>query len=347
MQVFRSAAIVAHLPRRPVSAKTLRMWCTPELILGVTTLSDEQTLLPHLIYQARQSGARIILAHAHGLQAAGNGRNPSPAGSSFSAAEAREALDRMARQLRWLGFTCEPVLLSGPAELEIPHFVRSCGVDRVLIAFEDDPDLTTRMNFPVIQQVLRGVDIPVCVIGRNAMQTSRAVIRNITLAVSAESRCEVALSFACRLAQEHRARLNVLHVARRTSGTERLATPQSVIAALPFTTWREAELFCPSEVVVREGEFVDEILRYCSSTQQDLIILCSPGETRSIEAWRNSVSYRTIAGALCPVIIARRDSNHAPIKIEVPAASETQKFSPRKEGAEAAERRLLSTKVRN
>ena len=58
MQVFWSAAIHVPLPRRPVSAKTLRMWCAPEIIMGVTTLSDEQALLLHIIHQARQSGAK-------------------------------------------------------------------------------------------------------------------------------------------------------------------------------------------------------------------------------------------------------------------------------------------------
>jgi len=345
MQVFRSATIVAPLSRRPVSARKLRMWCTPELILGVTTLTDEQALLPHIINQARCSGARIILAHVQSTQGAQVCRKTSLQRRTNGASDAHEALDRMARQLRWLGFACEPVLLSGPPELEIPCLVRSHGVDRVVIGFDEDPDLTTRDVFPITQGVLGGVDVPVCAIGRNALHPSDMAIRNITLAVSSEPNCEVALSFACRLAQEHRARLNVLHVTSRTSDSGEAATANSVTAKLPFTTWREAQLFCPTEIVVREGDPADEILSYCSSTRQDLIILCSPGDARITEPWRNGVSYRTIAGARCPVFVARRESTAA-LSVDAPAALTTNKFSPHRERRSGAEEgRQISTKA--
>lgn len=328
MQVFRSAAILAPLPRRPVSAKTLRMWCTPEVILGVTTLSDEQALLPHIIHQARQSGAKIILAHAQSEREGRNCRKPSLARPMSGVRETREALERMARQLQWLGFTCEPIVLAGPAELEIPYLVRSCGVDRVLLGFEENPDPTTTKTSPIPEQVLRGVDVPVCVIGRNAIHANRPAVRNITLAVSGDSSCEIPLSFACRLAQEHRAALTLLHVSDPKG--ERTSTPQEVIARLPFATWREAELFCPSQVKVRKGQPVDEILSHCTSTQQDLLILCSPGNTLSEKAWRQGVSYRTIAGATCPVFIAGRHSDVA-VALNVTGAPQSQKFSPRTE----------------
>lgn len=328
MQVFRSTAILAPLPHRPVSAKTLRMWCTPEVILGVTTLSDEQALLPHIISQARQSGAKIILAHAQSAREGQNCRKPSFTRPSSGVRETREALDRMARQLRWLGFICEPILLTGPPEVEIPYLVRSCGVDRVLLGFEENPDPTTRKNSPIPEQVLQGVDVPVCVIGRNAIHANRSAVRNITLAVSADSSCEVPLSFACRLAQEHRAALTLLHVSdpKRDGGST--TTPREVIARLPFSTWREAELFCPIQVTVRQGQPVDEILGHCASTQQDLLILCSPGNTLAERAWRQGVSYGTIAGAPCPVFIAERHSEVA-VALNVTGAPEPRKFSPR------------------
>jgi nucleotide-binding universal stress UspA family protein len=330
MQVFRSTAILAPYSRRSVSAKTLRMWCAPEIILGVTTLSDEQALLPHIINQARQGAAKIILAQAGCESGARKYRMPSPEHPAPGITETREAIERMARQLRWLGFTCEPILLSGPPELEIPQLVRSFGVDRVLLGLEEDPDLATKAILPISEQVLRGIDVPVCAIGRNAIHASRAVVRNITLAVSAESKCEVPLSFACRLAQENHANLSILHVFERRSAGEISPTPQSVVAKPSFTRWREAELFCPTQVTVREGEPVDQILNHCASTQQDLVILCSPGNTRSEESWRSGVTYRAIAGARCPVIIARGDSD-PPVAVSISGASAPKKFTPEAE----------------
>ena len=242
----------------------------------------------------------------------------------------------MARQLRWLGFTCEPLLLSGEPELEIPLLVRSCGVDRVLFGFEEDPDLTKTHILPLHQQLLRGIDVPVCAIGRNVVHAARSAIRNVTLAVSSESRCEIPLSFACRLAQELRAKLTVLRVFDRKSGDKMPATAQAVIDMFPLTTWREAELFCPTEIVVLEGQAADAILNHCSTTRHDVIILCSPGDTSSAAAWRRGVSYRTIAGARCPVFIARSESRTG---ATFTAASVSEKLSPRETGNEEESRK--------
>ena len=330
MQVFRSAAVLAHLPRRPVSAKTLRMWCSPEIILGVTTLSDEQALLPHIISQARQSGARIILAHVLSPPGERNCRKLSLTRPSLEIRQTRETLERMARQLRWLGLVCEPVLLSGSPEFEIAQLVQTCGADRVLLGFDEDPDLTSKKISPMLKQVCRAVDVPVCVIGRNAIHANRSAIRKVTLAISARSRCEVPLGFACRLAQENRASLTVLHVGEEGRSGEKLPTSQTIISRLPFATWREAELFCPTQIEVREGQPVDQILSHCASTEQDLLILCSPGDTSSENAWRDGVAYRTIAGARCPVLIAACHSDAA-VAFKLAASSEPQRFSPQGE----------------
>jgi len=300
------------------------MWCTPDVILALTDLTDEATLLPHIINQARHSNARIILAHIQNAPAPG-------------VREVRETLDLLARRLRWLGFTCEPVMLSGRPEREIPFLVRSCAVDRVLFEFKDEADPTMKQYPPFPEQLLRALDVPVCAIGRNAIHSIRTAIRNVTLAISPESRCEVPLSFACRLAQEFRAKLNVLHVAEQ--GSSDTATREGVRARLPFSTWREAELFCPSEIVVREGQPVDEILDYCATTQQDLIILCSSGSNGSAETWQKGVSYRTIAGARCPVFIAGDNSGRA---VDVLEMTVSEKFSPRGEELTEEEERRKS-----
>ena len=173
--------------------------------------------------------------------------------------------------------------------------------------------------------MLRAVDIPVCVIGRNAIHANKAAIRKVTLAVSAESRCEVPLGFACRLAQENRGSLTLLHVS--DAG---LPTSETIVSRLPFPTWREAELFCSTQIMVREGQPVDEILDHCASTEQDLLILCSPGNTLSNRDWRDGASYRIIAGAPCPVLIATSRSD-VTAALKVIASAESQKFSPQGE----------------
>jgi hypothetical protein len=81
---------------------------------------------------------------------------------------------------------------------------------------------------------------------------------------------------------------------------------------------------------VRQGQPVDQILNHCASTEQDLLMLCSPGNTSSENAWRDAVTYRTIAGARCPVVIAG-DRSDAAVAFNIPATSAPQRFSPQGE----------------
>lgn len=296
-----------------VSAKALRQWCTPQVILVVTNLSDESVLVPHAISQARLSGAKIVLAHS-----------VSP--SEAPIGEARIVLDGMARQLRWLGIACEPLVLLGPAEVEIPAAARSYCADRVIMRFEDYPD-PTRTHRPVLAELLSNLDVPICVIGQKVRLASASsrLTRNITLAVSLESDCDIALGFASSLAQELRAKLTLLHVFRRAKRDldQSAHTSMAVASKLPTPTWRETELLCPTEIKIREGSADREILKHAISTNQDLILLCSPGLSLTGQSWRTSVSCRVLAGAECPVFVLQK-------KFGTGSLSDTRSESPGK-----------------
>ena len=310
MQVFRSVAIISEPVVRPVSAKTLRQWCAPEVILVVTNLTDEVVILPHAIVQAKPSHAKIILSHVVTPMVTSSNASCRSRKPTFRLKEARTTLERMARNLRWLGFVCEPIVLTGLPEVEIPSLVRSCCADRVIIGFEDDPDPGRTGTIEFAGQLLSNLDVPTCVIGKNVSLPSAhgQFTKRIVLATSLKSDCDVPLSFTCRLAQELRAKLTVFHVFERKCGDDDISAPMplEIASKLPVPTWREAELLCPTEITVREGNAADEILKYGLANSPDLIMLCSPGERSYWEDWRESVSYRVIAGANCPVFVLKR-----------------------------------------
>jgi nucleotide-binding universal stress UspA family protein len=307
MLATRSAEVAPKPTIRAVSAKTLRQWCAPEVILVVTSLADETVILPHAIKQARQSGAKIVLAHVVTPQEAVSvSHKPLPRPTS-RLQEARSIVDRMARQLRWLGFTCEPLVVTGHPHSEIPLIARNFCVDRVIVSFDDNPDLARAQMLTPIGQLWPKLDVPTCVIGRHVGLASPNCLltRNLTLAVSLDSDCDVPLGFACRFAQELRAKLTILHVFGRGNRDPDPAarTPTAIASRLPKPTWREAELFCPAEITIREGEAAEEILKHGASTNQDLMILCSSGASSPALDWRTSVTYNVMAGAQCPVFV--------------------------------------------
>ena len=315
MLTIESEAITPECGTGMVSARMLRRWCAPESILAITDLLDEPILLPHLISQAKLGSATIILAHVISSDTPQVQHRPDLIQRPASPIQqARAVLERIAQHLRWFGFICEPMVLSGRPEVEIPELARALFVDRVILRMEDNPESRLRQVPSLAERILPGMEVPTCVIGRCVSLSTRVSTRNITLAVSSSSDCETSLGFASRLAQELHANLTVVHVLDRNSSGQGIAirTPKELAARLPSSAWREAELFCSAKLAVREGSPAEEILRHCSSTHQDLVILSSPGQH-----WRDSVAYRILSGAQCPVLLVGHQ-----------AAQETISLSP-------------------
>ncbi len=321
----RSLALNGSLPF--TSSKDLRLWSAPGTILAVTNLHDEETLLLHAVQQARQSAAKIVLLHIARTNASSpaRGRRSAAPEGALSIREARSELERMARQLRWVGIRSEAVFLKDPRDEEIQQLAKSRGVDRVLVSLqaaeiEESIDISA-----VNEDLFPATGVPVCVIGKNALpfsQKQRPAGR-ITLALSLRSDCDIPLKFASRLAQEHHAQLTVMHVFSGSGGnvTRINETTASVASRLPAETLREAELLCPLEIAVREGDAADELLKYAASTNQDFIILGSPALPGEHASRGAAITRKIVSEALCPVFILSQIASFSALCPEDLAAS--------------------------
>jgi nucleotide-binding universal stress UspA family protein len=315
-----------------VSIRQLRLWSSPHIIMVATNLMDDLTILPHAISQARQSSAKILLVHvdvAPGHQSRLYSSWCQHPATRHNAV--RPALDRIAQQLRWVGITCEAAVLHGIPEQELPLFAKTHAVDRLIMGFGHQPDLTASRSPSFAERVLPAMEVPVCVIGRHVSLSSPNSFKakNITLAVSLNADCDVQLGFASRLAQETHANLSVLHVAScQESKVDRSAhAPVRVTSRLPLKAWREAELFCPTELSIREGDPAVEILKHISLQKEGSIILCSTGIASARQRWRDTVSYRVLTEARYPVFIVEIPARAAAAVAtcrELPLLSETQ-----------------------
>jgi hypothetical protein len=304
MLASQFAAVDAEPTLHRVSAKTLREWCAPEVILAVTSLDDEMVILPHVIQQARQSHAKIVLAHVVAPPKAVAVHHKSLIRPKDRLQEARVTVDRMARQLRWLGFTCDPLVLIGNLYEEIPLIARNYCASRAIITLDHHRELDRTRATGLAEQLLPELDIPTCVIGRHVTLASRGglLTRSVTLAVSLDSDCDVPLAFASRFAQELRAKLKILHVSGCGSDPDAV-TPMAIASRFPMRTWREAELFCPAEIIVHEGEAAAGILKHAASTEQDFMIFCSAGAPTPGIDWKASVTYNVAARSQCPLVV--------------------------------------------
>jgi len=312
-----------------VSIRQLRLWSAPEIIMVATNLRDDLTILPHAIVQAGQSSAKILLVHVDEVSSHQSTLHNSWYQQPTTKHSAvRTTLDRMAQQLRWVGITCEATVLHGNPEEELPLFAKTHSIDRLLMGFGIDPDLTASRNRSFAERILPAMEVPVCVIGRNVSLSSPNGLKakNITLALSLNSGCHAQLGFACRLAQETHANLSVLHVAKcrdsRLAKSEHV--PNEVLVRLPLKAWREAELFCPTEIGVREGDPAMEILKHTSSQKEGAIILCSAGIASARQRWRNSISHRVLTEARYPVFIVETRAAVMADSRKMPVFSDSQ-----------------------
>ncbi len=291
------------------SAQTLRQWTAPGTILAVTNFADEEILLFHAIRQARRSAAKVLLVHVlqprNALPIARRWVHRTDAGSS--AESALVSLHRMARQLRWVGIPCEPLLLRGLPGKEISLVVKARGVDRILMAGTCKGRARGKAAAALVEDLLPKISIPICTVGQHLPSALAHNQRSghITLAISLHSDVEFPLAFASRLAQDHQAKLTVLHVfgGEEKSRKEIERTPLAFASQLPAERLREAEMLCPLEIAAPKGDPATEILKFGSCTNQDFIVLGPIGQPHSAQPAGSIIVHRVISEARCPVIV--------------------------------------------
>jgi hypothetical protein len=322
---FPSITEPAETSPSTLTPRILRRWCAPEVILAVTDLTDEDFLLFHAIRQARRCSAKVLLAHVLPIDRSRplKGDTGAPVLNGVSAQHAQRTLDRMARQLRWVGIACEPILLRGDAVEEILAVAKAQAADRVLLTAWHDRSPLARS---LAEEISPWVGVPVCVVrngGVAALRNDRAAGR-IALALSLRSDCETSLAFAGRLAQQHQATLTVMHVfadGQRLPADERTAA--AVAARLPAGALREAELLCPLGIAALSGDPAAEIQKYEAGVDFDFLLLGAPRSPYP-DAAAAGVVHRIVGRARCPVILlghraAQMRVHHPPPEVSVPA----------------------------
>src|SRR5664280_579798 len=118
-----------------MARNTIARWSNPEVILVATTLLEDHTLMQHAIFQARLSNATVLLVHVippSYLITEGNCSSPFILSSPtvrVIRAKLDEAVKEFQREgIQREGILCEPIVLKGLPEEEIPPFVKSRSV---------------------------------------------------------------------------------------------------------------------------------------------------------------------------------------------------------------------------
>ena len=308
-----------------MTKSTVLRWSNPKTILVVTNLLEGPSMMLHAAYQARLSGAKILLVHV--IRPSTLRSDPAAAMPSMLPSPAlrvvQAALDNMVTAFEREGILCEPVILRGVPTEQIPILVKCRGVERVLVVNRNARGVERLLMGSIAEELAAVLDIPVCIIRQGAHPGPRLEIPpgRILVATSFSPSSSLCVSFGCAFAEEHHARLILLHVlepSRLCGGSQYMEAQAATGAArqkLANGIPGRARERCEIDLEVRVGDAATEILKVASSVHYDFVILGSPPDSIVTRILGSSVIHRVVSEANCPVITVK------PVDVTVQAAT--------------------------
>jgi len=286
-------------------------WSAPKVILVATNLLEGQTLILHAMYQARLSGATVLLVHVV--------RRPSlisdvPKGTpSFLPGpvlqSVKSKLDETVREFLHEGILCEPIMLAGHPAEQIALLAKSRCVDRVIAATRYASGVARLVEPSVAEELIATLDIPVCIIGRRAHPgpACGTPLGRVLMAAALDSASSTLVGFASTLAELNHSRLTLLHVMDSEGMSDqqrelaRMVAQQKLASLIP----KEARHRHEPVLMILDGDPSTVILNEAGSLSQDVVILGTSKSSSVSRLLTNSVVHRVVIESQCPVITIR------------------------------------------
>jgi len=267
-----------------------------------------EAALPYLCDIARLYDSRVIAVHVM------------PAVSQASAIVSSEILEKRKEIMnlssrlgevshRWL-------LLEGAVWQALEQVVKEENVDLVVLGTHGRTGADRLVLGSVAEEIFRQATCPVLTVGPHVAR--RALSRRqprLGQGASVESNIHTILyptdfseeslaaaPFALSMAQEHQAKLVLLHVLEE-SGENRLEDPprfNQLVMELREIVPQEANLWCEPEFMVEFGVPAERILEICEEVGADLIIMGVRGMKQPVSA--TFTAHEVVSHAQCPVL---------------------------------------------
>lgn len=287
-------------------------FAAPERIVVATDLTDIDYLVPHAIAQAKASHATLTFIHALEPSEdfpAGEGVFPYKDPMKISS-EARLAMEGVARQVRAQGVECATAVRHGLAIEVIKEIVHRTGAGRLIAGTHSRRWVKKAALGSVTMQLLKRLNIPVCVIGPHARPSlSQATQRAILHPVSLSGDYEQTAALALNLAQCIKAQLILLHVFDPTQEFQIAPGQTATLAYSALDSLVPNDDLYPS-VLTKEtvGHVVPEILRVANEIHADMIVMGIHADSFFWPPQGGRKAYEIIASANCPVLTLKAAS---------------------------------------
>jgi nucleotide-binding universal stress UspA family protein len=296
---------------------------SPDHILVATDLTDTEYLVPHAIAQAKACGAQVTFIHviSSGCVAPIEIEAFSYGALSYVdpakvIRDARLMLLGIEHQVEAHGITCETRVRHGNTNEVIRRELRLTGATRLIVGTHGRGKLGQLVLGSVAHQLLATVDIPVFVVGPHARGSVEHITpRNLLHPVSLIGDYRNSVQFALNVAQTCRAELTLLHVVDPDVTAD--CNPTRILEWADNTLKSPApaatDLVPPVHAMVTCGELAEEILKAADQIQADWIVLGANGGSHRWP-FNESVAYKALTAANCPVLTLRHEPSHTEIK---------------------------------
>ncbi len=203
-------------------------------------------------------------------------------------------------------------VLLGEGELwnVLSNMLAEHDVDLVVVGTHGRTGVRKLLLGSVAEEIFRLAPCPVLTVGPRVPRdvAPEVELRHILYATDFTPTAERAAAYAISLAQEHRARLTLLHVVQEAAPTSQsMGLLQTLFTKrLRELVPEEAELWCDPEFAVDFGSPAEGILKAVTDRQADLAVL---GVRRSANFPGHlppATAYKVVCQAPCPVLTVRR-----------------------------------------
>ncbi|HUI75697.1 MAG TPA: universal stress protein [Candidatus Acidoferrum sp.] len=281
-------------------------------ILALTDFSkDSERALDYALALARAYDARIYLTHVITPDPFAYAE---PGYAEITYEKVKQAAEQgiadilISGKLR--GLAHEVLLEEGNLWQVVQQLIRKHEIDLVVAGTHGRGEMKKVLLGSVAEEIFRQANCPVLTVGPAivAGAAKETEFKNILFATNYGKAADRALSYALSLAQEHAAKLTLLHVIEDAAAhtDEGLRRQQEHFTGMLKEMVPEgSENWCKPEFRATFGAATEEILNMAQETKADLIVMGAKASTSFAGHAPLTIAYTVAAHARCPVLTVR------------------------------------------